>query len=183
MTLQMINKGFPQSGAEFALSGLSGTLDAELTDIVDRQLMVPKLTADTKLGAIKVLVDRLHVQGVVSDSLSFLQSVLERENLMSTVLDGEVALPHARSRAVQQLGLALGTCETPIDFPSGDDRCGVRLICLIAVPVDAPGQYLGLLASLASAFGDERLKRDLIETESPDEMHRLLSSRLNGAGQ
>ena len=177
----MISSQSPQSPAEFALSGVTGTLTLELTGLVDPQLMVPDLEADSKLGAIKLLVDRLHQRGVVDDSLSFLQSVLERENLMSTVLDGEVALPHARSRSVRRLGLALGVCERPIDFPSGDDRCGVRLICLIAVPVDTPGRYLGLLAALAGAFSDNDVKRKLLEAGSSDSMHRLMTSRLDGA--
>ena len=170
----------PQSRAEFALSGISGVVTLELNGLVDPRLMVPDLEANSKLGAIKLLVDRLHHRGVVTDSLSFLQSVLERENLMSTVLNGEVALPHARSRSVQRLGLALGACERPIDFPSGDERSGVRLICLIAVPVDAPRRYLELLAALAGAFADDDLKRGLLEAGSADNMHRLMTSRLNG---
>ena len=68
----MIFSQLPQSPAEFALSGITGALTLELTGLVDPQLMIPDLEADSKLGAIKLLVDRLHQRGVVDDSLSFL---------------------------------------------------------------------------------------------------------------
>jgi PTS system nitrogen regulatory IIA component len=100
--------------------------------------------------------------------------VLEREQLQSTILGAEVALPHARSRSVRDLGLAMGIAHTPIDFPSGDDRHGVRLICLIAVPAHAPDLYLNLLGSLARILSDEERKTKLIPAESAAEMQALL---------
>ena len=147
----------------------------ELADLISEDLLIPQLEADSKIGTIKELVDRLHLGGVVTDSLSFLQSVLERENLQSTILGGDVALPHARSRTVSTLGLALGTTTQPIDFPSGDDRCAVQMICLIAIPAHAPDLYLSLLASLARTLADADLKHGLLHASSASEMHRLLT--------
>ncbi|MFH1568397.1 MAG: PTS sugar transporter subunit IIA [Gemmatimonadota bacterium] len=142
--------------------------------------MLPGLEPESKIWALKELVDALHGRGVVTDSLSFLQAVLERENLGSTVLDGEVAVPHARSRSVNRLGMAVGACRQPLDFPSGDDRHGVRLICLIAVPSEAPGLYLSLLAAVARTFGDHRLRQQLLEADDPEAMHRLLAAGIGG---
>ena len=149
--------------------------DFELADLLTADLLIPQLEADSKISAIKELVDRLHRGGVVTDTLSFLQSVLERENLQSTILGGDVALPHARSRTVSKLGLALGTMAQPIDFPSGDDRCTVQMICLIAVPAHAPDLYLSLLGSLAKTLADADLKHGLLHAGSASEMHRLLT--------
>ncbi len=145
-----------------------------LDQIIDSELLIPQLHSDNKIGAIKELVDKMHEQGVITDSLSFLQSVLEREQLQSTILAGEVALPHARSRCVRDLGLALGIAHTPIDFPSGDERHGVRLICLIAVPAHAPDMYLNLLGSLAHILSNEERKTALIAAESAASMQALL---------
>ena len=127
----------------------------ELADLVNEDLLIPQLEADSKIGAIKELVDRLHRGGIVTDSLSFLQSILERENLQSTILGGDVALPHARCRSASKLGLALGTTVQPIDFPSGDDSCA--------------------LASLARTLANPELKHGLLLTDSTAEMYRLLT--------
>ena len=145
--------------------------------LIDPELLIPDLSADSKIGAIKKLVDRLHTRGIVADSLSFLQSVLERENLQSTILSSDIALPHARSRAVNELGMAMGVAHRPIDFPSGDDRQPIHLICLIAVPAHAPDLYLTLLATLARTFGDAEFKSALLSATSAEELFNLLSSR------
>ena len=140
-------------------------------------LLVPSLSGDTKIRAIKELVDRLHAGGVVRDSLSFLQAVLERENLLSTVLDHGVALPHARSRAVDRLGVAVGVSGQPIEYPSGDERGTVRVICLVAVPAQISVPYLELLAALSNAFGEAGFRSALLNATSPEELYHLLLSR------
>ena len=149
--------------------------DFELAQVLNEELLIPRLAASSKIGTINALVDALHRDGIVTDRLSFLQSVLERENLQSTILGGDVALPHARSRAANRLGLALATMAQPIDFPSGDDRCALQLICLIAVPAHAPDLYLSLLASLAQTLSNANLKRGLLHAATAGDMHRLLT--------
>lgn len=162
--------------ADFAATDMPG----ELATVVQHSgLMIPEFAADSKIPAIKELVDRLHEHDVVDDKLAFLQAVLERETLQSTVIgDGEVALPHARGRMVRSLGMALGRAKTPIGFPSGDDRHEVALICLIAVPADAPGLYLKLLSALARAFQDAAFRAELGKAESAERMQQLLARKM-----
>ena len=161
-------------GAEYAPAAAG-----ELADIVSHPaLMVPDLAADSKIAAIKELADRLRGQEVVEDSLAFMQAVLERENLSSTVLaEGRIALPHARGRMVRRLGLAMARTRAPIEFPSGDDRQEVGMICLIAVPFDAPGLYLRLLGALARVFGDADFVSAMEHAETAEEMQFLLVDR------
>jgi mannitol/fructose-specific phosphotransferase system IIA component (Ntr-type) len=161
--------------ANFAAANVLG----ELAAVVQHPSLIPELVADSKIPAIKELVDRLHAQGVVDDNLAFLQAVLERETLQSTVIgDGEVALPHARGRTVRRLGMALGRAKTPIGFPSGDDRHKVGMICLIAVPADSPGLYLKLLAALARVFDDATFRAELGEADSAERMQQLLARKM-----
>jgi mannitol/fructose-specific phosphotransferase system IIA component (Ntr-type) len=145
-----------------------------LDDIADIDLLLPRLTATSKIGAIKELTDLLHERRVITDRLGFLQAVLEREQLQSTVLNNEVALPHARGRCVDSLGLAMGIAQAPIDFPSGDECSTVRLICLIAVPAHAPDLYLNLLGMLARILSSNQRRRDFLQAESAEQMQQLL---------
>ncbi len=167
-------------GAEYAPAAAG-----ELADIVSHPaLMVPDLAADSKIAAIKELADRLRGQEVVEDSLAFMQAVLERENLSSTVLaEGRIALPHARGRMVRRLGLAMARTRAPIEFPSGDDRQEVGMICLIAVPFDAPGLYLRLLGALARVFGDADFVSAMEHAETAEEMQFLLVDRARWTGR
>lgn len=163
-------------GAEYAPATAG-----ELAEIVSHPtLMIPDLDADNKIAAIKELAVRLRAREVVEDSLAFMQSVLERENLSCTVLaDGRIALPHARGRMVRRLGLALARTRAPIEFPSGDDRHEVGLICLIAVPDDAPGLYLRLLGALARVFGDGDFLSAMERAETGEEMRALMVDRMH----
>ncbi len=170
------------SDADFAADSPSGTITA-MPGLLEKTMMVPRLRSDSKIGAIKQLVDRLYRGGLLNDSLSFLQAVLERENLDSTVIGGTIALPHARARSVTGLGMALGVCEEPIYYPSGDDLCAVRAVCVIAVPMDSPRQYLGLLSHLAWAFGDRDFMHRLLAAPSAQGMSELMSARLSVAGE
>ena len=143
---------------------------------IDIDLLVPQLTCDDKIGAIKELVDLLHRGGYVEDSLAFLQSVLAREALQSTILD-DVALPHARCGSVDKMGLALGIARPAMDFPSGDDRGRVDIICLIAVPAHASDAYLTILSTLARIFSDIDLKSILTNCRSSEALRTALLSR------
>lgn len=142
-------------------------------------LMIPELQAGSKIAAIKELADRLHEQHVIDDSLDFMQAVLERENLSSTVLtEGHIALPHARGRMVRRLGLALARARQPIEFPSGDDRHEVDMICLIAVPAESPGLYLRLLSVLARVFADSSFRSQMVAAGTAECMQALLVDRM-----
>lgn len=172
--LSVLSSG-PGVGAESA-----PVTAGELAEIVSHPtLMIPDLAAESKIAAIKELAVRLRAREVVEDSLAFVQSVLERENLSSTVLaDGRIALPHARGRMVRRLGMALARTRAPIEFPSGDDRHEVGMICLIAVPDDAPGLYLRLLGVLARVFGDGRFLSAMEHAETAEEMQAQLVDRM-----
>jgi PTS system fructose-specific IIC component len=174
--MSTVEVGRQEISADFAAADMLG----ELATVVQHPgLMIPELTADSKIPAIKELVDRLHEHDVVDDNLAFLQAVLERETLQSTVVgNGQVALPHARGRMVRGLGMALGRTKTPIGFPSGDDRHEVGLICLIAIPANAPGLYLKLLSALARVFQDAAFRAELGKAESAEHMQQLLARKM-----
>ena len=148
--------------------------DLTLNDIADMDLLLPRLTSINRTGAIEELVDLLHNRHIITDRLGFLQAVLEREQLQSTVLNKEVALPHARGRCVNSLGLAMGIAPAPIAFPCGGERSTVRLICLIAVPAHAPDLYLNLLGILARTLSSNQRRRAFLKAKSAEQMQQLL---------
>ncbi len=126
---------------------------------VDPRLMVPDLVSMDRMGAIKELVDPMHETGWVDDSLGFLQAVLEREDLQSTVVDSGVAFPHARSRSVRRLGAAVGLSREGINLGSVAEPRVVHLICLFAIPTH------GIRIVSALSFGDDApLRRPGLES-------------------
>ena len=141
-------------------------------------LMVPDLRSRDRMGAIKEMVDRLYTAGCVTDSLSFLQSVLVREALESTVVGEGVAFPHARCRSATRLGMAVGLSKSGVDFHSGVNASPTYLVCLLAVPVVRDEGYLNCLGVLSGLFQDPDFKSELRNCRTHHEMCRHLSRGL-----
>ena len=137
--------------------------------------MVPEMHADTKIGAVKELVDKLHAKGAVSDSLRFLQAVLQRDDLQSSCIGKGMALPHARSSAVARLSMAVGKAPKTISYPSSDKFQDVRMIFLVAVPAEAADTYLSLIGMLASALNNATIRDRLSDADTASDIIRILS--------
>ncbi len=142
-------------------------------------LVIPNIRSTERMGAIKELVDRLHLIGFVANSLPFLQSVLDREHLESTVMATGIAFPHARCRSVSKLGLAFGLSRHGVAFGSERFPAPVNIIALMAVPVIGDSPYIPVLAKLASLFQDTDFRPGLMRCGTPEEICGYLSRRLN----
>ena len=149
---------------------------------LDPGLMVEDLYSGDRMGAIKELVDRLHATGYVADSLGFLQSVLDREDLESTVLGPGVAFPHARCRSVDRLGVAVGISRKGVLFHSDLFPDKVHSVCLLAVPPAGEGDYLEVLGRLAAMFKDGVFRTRLQACARAGEMCDLLGRHLQVSG-
>ena len=150
-----------------------------LEDRIDPKVMVPDLQSDDRIGAIKELVDRMHQAGWVDDSLSFLQSVLVREDQESTVVTAGVAFPHARSHAVKRLGAAVGVSRNGVRF--GDQGEPVHVVCLLGVPTSKSDEYLPLLARVSQTFDDQAFRECLLECSSSEQLYQTIRAALEPA--
>ena len=155
----------------------------ELSGVVDfhPETMVESLKPRDRMGAIKALVNRLHSAGYVTDSLRFLQSVLDREDLESTVAGNGIAFPHARCRSAAHLGMALGISSHGVDFHSETHPEPVRLICLMAVPGEGDIRYLPLLGYLCRLFHED-FTATFLKSRTAEEMNRLLLRQMSLRG-
>jgi mannitol/fructose-specific phosphotransferase system IIA component (Ntr-type) len=156
----------------------SGTMlvSSGIEEQIDPQLMVPNLQSSDRIGVIKELVDRMHQAGWVDDSLSFLQSVLVREDIESTVVSEGVAFPHARSYAVKRLGAAFGVSREGVCF--GDQGEPVHVVCLLGVPSRNSADYLPLLARVSQTFDDRAFQAHLLECPTSEHMYRTIRAAL-----
>jgi mannitol/fructose-specific phosphotransferase system IIA component (Ntr-type) len=110
--------------------------------------------------------------------LRFLQAVLDREDLESTVLGKGVALPHARCRSVAQPSLALGISQTGIPFHTEENPEPVYVVCMLAMPDAVPIVYLPFLAQLAELFQAAEFRKDLLACQTSKEMQHYFTRRL-----
>lgn len=117
--------------------------------------------------AVWEIVQLLGGSGDLRNPKEFFEAVMEREAKSSTVANGGVAFPHARTPLVDQLLLGIGRSQSGVSFrPEGDL---VHLIFVIAVPQQMVNDYLICVGSLARLLNDDKRRAALMAAETPAE--------------
>jgi mannitol/fructose-specific phosphotransferase system IIA component (Ntr-type) len=102
-----------------------------------------------------------------------LGAVEEREAVLSTGIGFGVAIPHARSSAVQELTLVCGVSPEPVPFDSIDGE-PVRLFFLIVGPESSAGQHVKVLSRIARLVRRDNVRDRLSQARTPQEFYDAL---------
>lgn len=143
-----------------------------LTDVLDRDLMKIPLLSTTKHALIEELVDVLVQKRHVRNREELLSAVLSREALGSTGLADGIAIPHAKTTAVDSVSVVMGITREPIDFDAQDGK-GSQFFFLVLAPEHEASAHIEVLASIARATASPALRRLLAASHSADEVMRL----------
>lgn len=99
--------------------------------------------------------------------------LLEREVERPTILCDEIALPHCFLDGIEHTVLLVCRIRGGLDFGL-PDRPDVRLLFLAITPEGLPGQYLRLLARIATILSDEAVRERMLQVEDAEELRALL---------
>ena len=143
-----------------------------LTELLTPERVVVPLVARDKAGVIAELTHHLvdHSGGAFAEVLG---AVEEREAVLSTGIGFGVAIPHARSSAVQELSLVCGLSPVPVPYDSIDGE-PVRLFFLIVGPESSAGQHIKVLSRIARLVRRESLRQRLCEADTPQRFYAAL---------
>ena len=131
----------------------------------------PTLRSRTKREAMAELADLLvEKQSVPSESRdSILAALLEREGKMSTGMQLGVAIPHAKTSAVQSLVTAVAISREGIDFDSLDGQPSKIFIVTVSPPTDV-ATHIRFLADISRQLSSEVVRGRLLEARTTEEM-------------
>ncbi len=149
-----------------------------MSDIIEPRLVV--LDADLgpeKSGVIRALTDRVAGTGRATDADALFADAWKREEQAPTGLPGGMAIPHAKSPAVQTASLAVARLARPVEFDEGEDA---DLVFLIAAPDTAAQDHLALLSTLARSLMREDFVASLRSAATPDEVVGIVNGALAG---
>ena len=138
-----------------------------LDTLLDPKHIVLELRGRTAAEAVWEIVHLLHESGELRKAKEFFDAVMEREGKSSTVANGVVAFPHARTDLVDQIVLGIGRSAKGVSFSAGEKL--VRLIFVIAVPQQMVNDYLICVGALARALNHEDTRQALLATATPAE--------------
>lgn len=143
--------------------------------VTPHQVVLNLDTAD-RTTAIRTLAETLLREDRVADFEAFLSDVQRREDQMATGLPGGVAIPHARSRHVNEPSIVFGRSDAGIDWGAADGPA--RLIFLIGVPEGGESDQLAVIAQLARRLAKPSVREELLSMEDTTEVAALLDNEI-----
>ena len=143
-----------------------------LTGVLEKDLIKIPLRSETKNAVIEELVDILVEKKKLSNREEILSAVLSREALGSTGLADGIAIPHAKTTAIESVSVVVGITPEPIDFAAQDGK-GSQFFFLVVAPEHETSAHIEVLASIARATTSAAFKRLLGASQSAEEVMSL----------
>ena len=138
-----------------------------LAELIDPKQIALNLRARSQSEAMREMVDLLVANGKIDNAGRFLNKIQERERTNSTYAADGVAFPHARTKLVDQIVVAIGRSEAGIPWTGKGEVA--QLIFLIAVPEKLVSDYLVVVGAIARITKDRPLRTLLLHAETVDE--------------
>jgi fructose-specific phosphotransferase system IIA component len=147
-----------------------------LTEILTPACVKVPLTATDKKAAINELVDVLASAGKVGDAPGLKAAVWARETTRTTGIGHALAIPHGKAPGISTLCMAIGKPAQPIDFNSIDGK-PVRLVVLLASPVERTNDHIQALAKVSRLMASEEFRNKIYAASSAEELLSLLQKQ------
>ncbi len=145
----------------------------KISDILKEDYIIADLEAGDKEGALSEVSLFLEHKGAIPDHGKLLQSLLEREQLGSTGIGDNMAIPHAKYEGVEQIFTVFARSRQGVEFQSLD-RKPVHFIFLLLAPPGSTGLHLKALAKIARLFKNPSLRENILAAEDAHTIHSLI---------
>ncbi|HEX6750335.1 MAG TPA: PTS sugar transporter subunit IIA [Longimicrobium sp.] len=147
----------------------------ELREFLAEDAIQLDLKGESKDEILKELIGLL---GVDEKSQGILFKMLKRrENLGSTGIGKNIAIPHCRSLVVNRLRLAFGRKRGGVDYKAIDDQPVSYFFLIVAPPLEVSNQYLPVLGRIAQFAKETDVTERLAQLQDPREFLALLEEK------
>lgn len=145
-----------------------------IKDALDERIIDLEIEVNDKEAAITHLSKKLKAAGYIENIDEFIKDIYEREAQGITGIGNYIAIPHGKSDAVKQVGIAIGRLKKEIAWETLDDK-GVSLIFLFAVSNDHDyaRNHMKLLAEIAMKLGNDETVEKLQNVQNIEELKEI----------
>src|SRR5216117_2670386 len=146
-----------------------------MSDFVVRDAIVPELSATSKEGVIREMVESLRTAGYFKggEPDDIVRAILKRELLGSTGIGRGVAIPHTKHNSVERLIGTVALSKPGVAFESLDGE-PVHVFVLLVSPQDRPGDHLRALENVSRSLRDDAFVRSLRQATAREGIWDLL---------
>jgi len=147
-------------------------------ELVSEEFILTDLQANDKRDAIRQLVDFFYltheVEDITADELY--ESIVQREESMSTALGDGIAIPHGQIPKGADIQGVLGICPQGVAFDAPDGK-SVRLIMLVVTPVEHEERHVQVMAALCAMMSDEATRTRLVAVIDPHDAWEIIRAQ------
>jgi len=143
--------------------------------IAQPDVVLIDVPADSRPSVLRALHAALSAVPGVNDPARFLKDLQERARVASVCIAADVALPHARTVAVDRLVLGVARLAEPgVGFDA--EHPAVRLVFMIGTPKLQVEGYLKLVSALSRLLRKEGVRAALMAAKTEAEFRAVLGS-------
>ncbi|WP_028983053.1 fructose-specific PTS transporter subunit EIIC [Sporolactobacillus terrae] len=148
----------------------------KITDLMIENAMLLDMKATTKEGAIDELITSLEKNNRINDPQLFKEMILKREAQSSTGIGDGIAMPHAKTKAVNEATVVFGHSKKGIDYKALDGQPSY-LFFMIAAPEGAADVHLQTLAALSRLLIDHDFVEQIKQAGTAHEVAQLFNEK------
>jgi fructose PTS system EIIBC or EIIC component len=146
----------------------------KITELLTKDTIQLNLSSQSKNGVIDELVSVLDKSGKLHDPEEFKKAILNREAQSTTGIGEGIAIPHAKTSAVQEPAIAFGKSAEGVDYDSLDGD-PAHLFFMIAATEGANQTHLEALSRLSSMLMDMDVRKSLLNAASKEEILQIIN--------
>ncbi|MFP4376714.1 MAG: PTS sugar transporter subunit IIA [Spirochaetales bacterium] len=146
-----------------------------LRDVLSPQLVTTDLHGSSKREIIESLVSLIEKSGKLKDRTLALDDVLSHEEENSTGMENGIAIPHAKSDAVDELVACVGVSKQKIEFECLD-RKPAQIFVMTLSPRDGTGPHVRFLAEIARLLKDKKVRKQILTAKSDEELYTVFTA-------
>ncbi|HBY82001.1 fructose-specific PTS transporter subunit EIIC [Staphylococcus sp.] len=142
-------------------------------NVFQKEVININTNVKTKEEAIDYMVKNLKEHRFIDNEDVVKKAILNREAESTTAIGMNVAIPHAKSDAVNQPTVAVLQNKEGVDWISLDESLP-KILFMIVVPNDSNNTHLKLLQRLSRSLMDDKTREALINAPSKDDIYDIL---------
>ena len=146
-----------------------------ITDLLKQEGILLNAAPASKAEAIEMLISLHDKCGSLNDVAAFKEGILKREEMGTTAIGMEIAIPHAKSEAVKAPALTAITVPDGVDYDAPDGN-PCKLLFMIAATTDGD-VHLEVLARMMQLLMDPEFTGGLKEAKTPEEFLAIIDAK------
>ena len=146
-----------------------------ITDLLKQEGILLNAAPASKAEAIEMLISLHDKCGSLNDVAAFKEGILKREEMGTTAIGMEIAIPHAKSEAVKAPALTAITVPDGVDYDAPDGN-PCKLLFMIAATTDGD-VHLEVLARMMQLLMDPEFTGGLKDAKTPEEFLAIIDAK------